>query len=717
MLHGHPIATENSIVNSTYSDVNLPGLLRGYDPCNPDKPFRYAITQWNLGNPNAEHVDWLSFSSTIQPDWIDNGTYNGHNGKPASGTHIRIENHQLNGAKWIYCAQAAGAMSWNLGTLAPGQSKSITLAVMFGSGKNVQLSEPNVWNKTKDSYYTTISDAVGNADQGNEIVVYPGLYSENVDFGTKSITLRSVDPNNWSVVNSTIIYGSYSGDATINLANNNNCVISGLTIIYGDPAGISCDNSNPTINCCQIKANIYGISCNNSNPTINRCQINNNTEGIHCENYSNPTINRCGIEDNRSSGIRAYNTDIVVDRCEIANNGTNVSYRSGIDVHDGNAVITNNIIHHNIGFSGVYLSNVRSAEIRNNTIADNSYGIYRSDGNDPNINSNIIWGNDYSNLYVESGSFNKVSYNCIQNYTGGTNINIDPCFVDANANDYHLKMNSNCIDRGDPCFTDTNQVDIDSEDRIMDGDNNGVFRVDIGADEFCPYDLSLDGFVNFRDFTIFAKSWKTSDGNANYNYLCDYFPDSKIDYKDLYVFCNHWLWPFDGNNISGSGEMMMSMESEQEFLSESMVLQEDDQQSMMAGEGETASIYLICDVNEPNNGDEVTVQVYSDVPLLGMDLGITITGDANITSAVSTADCDEYGWDPSWPTDPLIDPTGWVYIHGVKWDADAEGVVGYIKFRYNSGQVSVSITEGEAFNADCASALFSGEALTFGESE
>jgi hypothetical protein len=230
---------------------------------------------------------------------------------------------------------------------------------------------------------------------------------------------------------------------------------------------------------------------------------------------------------------------------------------------------------------------------------------------------------------------------------------------------------------------------------------------------FCPCDLHRDGIVNFLDFAVFANAWMTDLGNENYNDAADFIDDNGIDIHDLKEFCDCWLWPYANNEIDGQEEgESMEMQLEQEFMMEES--QEDDYESMLAGEGQTASIYLISDVNEPNSGDEVTVQVYSDVPLLCMGLGITVTGDANITSAVSTADCNEYGWDPSWPTDPIIDPTGWVYIGGVIWEADADGVVGYIKFRYNSGQVSVSITEGDAYDANCEPVLFSGEALTFG---
>jgi len=127
------------------------------------------------------------------------------------------------------------------------------------------------------------------------------------------------------------------------------------------------------------------------------------------------------------------------------------------------------------------------------------------------------------------------------------------------------------------------------------------------------------------------------------------------------------------------------------------------------------SISLVSETNMPEPNQEITVQIQTDTPLGCMGLFITVTGDATITGAVSTADCNIYGWDPDWPTDPYIDPEGWVYVSGVSWLGEANGVVGYIKFCYNSGEVSVSITEGDAFDADCEPVSISDETLVFGE--
>ncbi|GAG54290.1 unnamed protein product, partial [marine sediment metagenome] len=55
---------------------------------------------------------------------------------------------------------------------------------------------------------------------------------------------------------------------------------------------------------------------------------------------------------------------------------------------------------------------------------------------------------------------------------------MDPQFVDPANDDYHLLLNSPCIDAGDPTGDYTGQTDIDGEPRVING------RVDIGADEY-----------------------------------------------------------------------------------------------------------------------------------------------------------------------------------------------------------------------------------------
>ena len=132
------------------------------------------------------------------------------------------------------------------------------------------------------------------------------------------------------------------------------------------------------------------------------------------------------------------------------------------------------------------------------------------------------------------------------------------------------------------------------------------------------------------------------------------------------------------------------------------------------------SISLVYDGNmTPDPNTEITIEVHTDTPLFCLTASAIITGDANITTAMCEADCNEYGWDNGWNSDPYIDePNGIVVITGISWASEANGTVGYFKFRYNSGQVTVSfITEDEwssAFDANWQPVSFSTDTLIFG---
>ncbi|MFA6425371.1 MAG: hypothetical protein WCW64_04205, partial [Phycisphaerae bacterium] len=233
------------------------------------------------------------------------------------------------------------------------------------------------------------------------------------------------------------------------------------------------------------------------------------------------------------------------------------------------------------------------SEIRDNSIVKNgSYGI--ESYYDPNINSNIIYYNNTGGQQL-NGSFTKVNYNCIQNYTGGGTGNTSqlPQFKNADANDFHLTSASTyCINAGNPYFTpDTNETDIDGEARIM------LNRVDMGADEFyhSAADIApnpVDGYVNFLDFAALAGGWQNN-----------------FDIYDLAVLAEDWLWVAGwnlDNGIGGDGAyfaeaecpleggqmMMMSMQSQSLSVSP---------QLYVGGSSESAISAEPFDVNETLN--------------------------------------------------------------------------------------------------------------------
>jgi uncharacterized repeat protein (TIGR01451 family) len=148
-LHSHGANEYGPHVNSCYNTVSVTDALASYIPynsihCAPGQStagdFRYDITQWNVRPyQSANHTDYVSFSSTRQPDWFDNDVYRGGHSYstyiPPTGTHHHIENRQLNNVSAIYNDEVGGAMGWNLGTLDPNETTSLTIAFMCGYGE------------------------------------------------------------------------------------------------------------------------------------------------------------------------------------------------------------------------------------------------------------------------------------------------------------------------------------------------------------------------------------------------------------------------------------------------------------------------------------------------------------------------------------------------------------------------------------------------------
>ncbi|MBP7745153.1 MAG: hypothetical protein KA383_03400 [Phycisphaerae bacterium] len=132
-------------------------------------------------------------------------------------------------------------------------------------------------------------------------------------------------------------------------------------------------------------------------------------------------------------------------------------------------------------------------------------------GGTATIENTILWGNIGDAPSVETqqiaGTPTAINYCDVEGWTGalgGTgNFALDPAFADASADDYHLTMDSPCIDAGNPGLVPLpGETDIDGQARVM---RSGV---DIGADEVPPSagrgDVNCDGVVGFGDINPFV---------------------------------------------------------------------------------------------------------------------------------------------------------------------------------------------------------------------
>jgi parallel beta-helix repeat protein len=179
-----------------------------------------------------------------------------------------------------------------------------------------------------------------------------------------------------------------------------------------------------------------------SEATLRGLTITGGSRGIYCTENT-PTVSNCVIRNNNSEGVYAESSTL-----DIKNNL----------IYDNNA--------------GMVFEDAEGT-VRNNTIVNNTdYGIQVSSGDGPAISNCIPWAN------TDDLNGCSATYSCIQDGDSGTgNISDDPCFVDADNNDFHISKHSPCVNRGDPNGDYTGQTDIDGEPRVFNA------YVDMGADE------------------------------------------------------------------------------------------------------------------------------------------------------------------------------------------------------------------------------------------
>ncbi|WGS87876.1 hypothetical protein [Methylomonas sp. UP202] len=108
--------------------------------------YRYDVTLHGVdASSTAGQVDYLNFSSDLAPSAVEIGHYgiegvDDHGvGKPSVGTHISIENNALNNTdsfapanRWV-----AGAERWDMNSLAPGETKTLSVMLTLLTGWQV----------------------------------------------------------------------------------------------------------------------------------------------------------------------------------------------------------------------------------------------------------------------------------------------------------------------------------------------------------------------------------------------------------------------------------------------------------------------------------------------------------------------------------------------------------------------------------------------------
>ena len=315
------------------------------------------------------------------------------------------------------------------------------------------------------------------AEDGDTVIIEPGVYTgyrnRDLDFKGKAITLRSIDPEEPDVVAATIIdcQGTESEPHRGFYFHNNetaDSVLAGFTITGGYESyggAIYCNNSSPAIKNCVLVDNSAGsgggIRTYNSSATVTGCIF----IGNYADSWGGGMTNRnsrstiivtnCIFTDNQASwggGIRNYSSSTTLINCTFIKNTARGWEGGGLSDRDG-------------GYSTVI-----NCTFIGNSSAFRGGGIYSDEDSRSTISNCILWDNSVADGTDESAQVDNdgptpvISYSCVQGWTGGLgglgNIGDDPCFVDAGIGNYHLIVDSACVDAGDNTAV-TVDIDLD----------------------------------------------------------------------------------------------------------------------------------------------------------------------------------------------------------------------------------------------------------------
>ena len=306
---------------------------------------------------------------------------------------------------------------------------------------------------TIDHPFDLIQEGIDATDNGDIVLLSDGIYTgygnKNLfwDGNIKHIIVRSENGANNCIID---CEGEGRGFALVDTYQNNSDVINGFTIKNGNPS-----------------ADGGGIYCENSAPII--------SNNIFTGNYGNG--------GGGAIQIRNYNLDTEV---QIVGN---LIYNNTV-LFDGAAmrltVCNANVICNTIYGNKVDFRRTGGIEI------DNAY----NPGKVVRITNSIIWTNDKQQINNQHGVTQLyVTYCDVQGSWAGTgNIDTDPLFVDGDPFDYHLQAGSPCIEAGTNVGAPS--TDLDGNLRPIDGDEDGIAIVDMGAFEYNPESMTVKVNIN-----------------------------------------------------------------------------------------------------------------------------------------------------------------------------------------------------------------------------
>ena len=432
------------------------------------------------------------------------------------------------------------ALMWLLGVATPVTAAPGTLYVDGATGANAGNCQ------SSEAPCQTITYALSQAVQGDDILVAQGTYTENLVINNGIALWGGYESESWTRdLNNyqTVLDGNQSGSVVTFQGASVSMTLDGFLVTGGNAAsggmggGITIDESSPTIRNTTVYSNQAtadggGIYISGGLATIENSAISDNNAngccgGIHVGNNANVTISNTVLSGNIASyggGLGVFSgSTTTITQSTISSNNSDFEFGQGGGLHisglgatvditdsvlkdnltrdhgaaissDGGTVnLTNVLITGNQSSSlnaNVFAISNTDFTLMNSTIADNNPGgaqaVLLWSGALTMTNS-IMWNNAL-NIQPDPGCTDctvVVTYSDVGGgWTGTGNIDGDPLFV--NSGDYRLQPTSPCIDRG--TLTGAPLMDIEGNSRDAAPDM-GAYEW-IGVRLFLPLTLS-----------------------------------------------------------------------------------------------------------------------------------------------------------------------------------------------------------------------------------
>ncbi|KAA0001446.1 MAG: hypothetical protein FE046_02075 [Thermoplasmata archaeon] len=271
-------------------------------------------------------------------------------------------------------------------------------------------------------HFDSVQDAMDAVSAGGTVVVYAGVYYENVVIN-KTVTLVGEDRD------TTIIDGGGSGDTVTVTEYADHLDMSGVTVrncSTGWPyACLKIFSSSNTISECSFESQSGSVSVGiyfdgSSDSTIENCTFAYGWEGITFRDFShNNTVSGCTFTDNTYGISLVESNDTAVSGCTFSDNP-----RGGILLGYSRNNSISNCQFTNDNWFGIGVSYAHDNGIENCQFYENDMGVYLEFSTGNSITRCVMTNNSYG-VYLKDDSDNNTVYH--NNFVNNTHQAYDEC--------------------------------------------------------------------------------------------------------------------------------------------------------------------------------------------------------------------------------------------------------------------------------------------------